>query len=167
VPTEELHPLTRLIYELLMFIGGAPGSAAAGMKVTTLAVILYTMTAMCRGETETVMDRRTISSEVVRESLVILMVMVMLAVVTTGALFLTEAGRGITSDALFFEAVSSVTTTGLSMGDTTASLSQAGQVVIMVAMFFGRLGALAVVLIIGDRESKRHVRFPTEEIVVG
>ena len=167
IPTEALHPLTRLIYECLMFIGGAPGSAAAGMKVTTLAVILYTATAMCRGETETVMDRRAIPMEIVRESLVILMAIVMFAVVVTGALFVTEAGSGISSDALFFEAVSAVTTTGLAVGDTTASLSTAGRIVIMVAMFIGRLGALTVVLMIGDRESKKHVRFPTEEIVVG
>ena len=167
IPTEALHPLTRLIYECLMFIGGAPGSAAAGMKVTTLAVILYTATAMCRGETETVMDGRLIPTEIVREALVILMAIVMFAVVVTGALFVTEAGSGISSDALFFEAVSAVTTTGLAVGDTTASLSTPGRFVIMVAMFIGRLGALTVVLMIGDRESKRHVRFPTEEIVVG
>lgn len=167
VPTEALHPLTRLVYECLMFMGGAPGSAAAGMKVTTLAVILYTATAMCRGETETVIDRRTIPTEIVRESLVILMAIVVFAVVVAGALFVTEAGRGATPEALFFEAVSAVTTTGLSVGDTTASLSQAGRIVIMVAMFIGRLGALTVVLMIGDRESKRHVRFPTEELVVG
>ena len=37
----------------------------------------------------------------------------------------------------------------------------------MVAMFIGRLGALSVVMLIGDRESKRHVRFPTGELVVG
>ena len=167
IPTESLHPLTRLIYEFLMFIGGAPGSAAAGMKVTTLAVILYTATAMCSGETETVIDRRTIPTEIVREALVILMAIVMFAVVVTGALFVTEAGSGMTSEALFFEAISAVTTTGLAVGDTTASLSQAGRVVIMVAMFIGRLGALTVVLMIGDRESKRHIRFPTEELVVG
>ena len=97
----------------------------------------------------------------------ILMAMVMFAVVVTGALFVTEAGRGITSDALFFEAVSAVTTTGLSMGDTTSALSGAGRAVIMAAMFIGRLGALTVVLMIGDKESKKHVRFPTEELVVG
>ena len=167
IPTESLHPLTRLVYEFLMFVGGAPGSAAAGMKVTTLAVIIYTATAMCRGETETVIDRRTIPTEIVREALVILMAMVMFAVVVTGALFITEAGRGITSDAIFFEAVSAVTTTGLSMGDTTSNLSMGGRAVIMVAMFIGRLGALTVVLMIGDKESKKHVRFPTEELVVG
>ena len=105
--------------------------------------------------------------EIVREALVILMAMVMFAVVVTGALFITEAGRGITSDAIFFEAVSAVTTTGLSMGDTTSNLSMGGRAVIMVAMFIGRLGALTVVLMIGDKESKKHVRFPTEELVVG
>ena len=167
IPTESLHPLTRLVYECLMFIGGAPGSAAAGMKVTTLAVILYTTTAMCRGETETVISCRVIPTEIVRESLVILMAIVMFAVVVTGALFVTEAGGEIAADALFFEAVSAVTTTGLAVGDTTASLSTAGRVVIMVAMFIGRLGALTVVLMIGDRESKKHVRYPVEELVVG
>ncbi|MBR1920734.1 MAG: potassium transporter TrkH [Kiritimatiellae bacterium] len=167
VPTASLHPFTRLLYECLMFVGGAPGSAAAGMKVTTLAVILYTTTAMCRGEAETVIACRAIPTEIVREALVILMAIVMFAVLVAGALFLTESGGAVASDALVFEAVSAVTTTGLSVGDTTASLSTAGRAVVMVAMFIGRLGALTVVLMIGDRESKKHVRYPLEELVVG
>lgn len=171
VPTESLHPLTRLVYEFLMFIGGAPGSAAAGMKITTFAVICYTVTALCRGESETIISRRMIPADVVRESLVILMALIVFAGVVTGALFWTEsahvASGSVTLDALFFEAVSAVTTTGLSVGSTTADLSSAGRAVIIAAMFIGRLGALTVVLMIGDRETKRHVRFPTEEIVVG
>jgi len=166
-PTASLHPLTRLLYEVLMFIGGAPGSAAAGIKVTTLAVLVYTMRAMCRGETETVISQRVLSTEVVRESLVIFMTLVAFVTFVMGALFITERASGLATDALFFEAVSAITTTGLSVGDTTARLSSAGRVVIMVAMFFGRLGALTVVLMIGDRESKRHVRYPNEELVVG
>ena len=170
-PTESLHPLTRLIYEFLMFVGGGPGSAAAGIKVTTFAVLVYTLTAMCRGDTETVISRRVIPMDIVRESLVILMALIVFAGVITGALFWTETANvtaGKTSlDALFFEAVSAVTTTGLSVGSTTANLSSAGRVVILIAMFIGRLGALTVVLMIGDREDKRHIRFPNEELVVG
>lgn len=60
-----------------------------------------------------------------------------------------------------------MTTTGLSMGDTTVSLSRGGRVVIMLAMFIGRLGALTVVMMIGDRESTRRIRYPNEELVVG
>ena len=167
VPTESLQPLTRHIYEALMFIGGAPGSAAAGIKVTTLAVLIATLRAMCRGEQETVISRRAIPYDIVRESLVIVVAMLVFIWVTAGALAVTEAGRGAEPSALFFEAVSAVTTTGLSVGATTPGLSTAGRVVIMVAMFIGRLGALTVVMMIGDREEKRHVRFPNEEIVVG
>ena len=167
VPTENLHPLTRHVYMLLMFIGGAPGSAAAGMKVTTLAVLVYTLRALCRGEPETVIDRRTVPAEIVRESLVIFMALVAFTATVYGALLLTEHGGGLSTEALFFESVSAITTTGLSMGDTTASLSTAGKGVIMLAMFIGRLGALSVVMLIGDREAKSHIRYPSEELVVG
>ena len=167
VPTETLQPITRHVYEALMFIGGAPGSAAAGIKLTTLAVLIATLRAMCRGEQETVISRRAIPYDVVRESLVIVVAMLGFIWLTAGALSITEAGRGADASALFFEAVSAVTTTGLSVGSTTPGLSFAGRVVVMVAMFVGRLGALTVVMMIGDREEKRHVRFPSEEIVVG
>lgn len=167
VPTESLRALTVNVYEALMFIGGGPGSAAAGIKVTTLAVLVYTLRAMCRGETETVIARRTISADVVRESFVIVCAMIAFIWLVNGALSVTEAGRGLDGGALFFEAISAVTTTGLSLGDTTARLSPAGRLVVMCAMFAGRLGALTVVLMIGDRESNRQVRFPGEELVVG
>lgn len=167
IPTEALQPITRHVYEALMFIGGAPGSAAAGIKLTTLAVLIATLRAMCRGEQETVISRRAIPYDVVRESLVIVVAMLGFIWLTAGALSITEAGRGADASALFFEAVSAVTTTGLSVGSTTPGLSFAGRIVVMVAMFVGRLGALTVVMMIGDREEKRHVRFPSEEIVVG
>ena len=167
VPTEDLQPLTRLVFTNLMFIGGAPGSAAAGIKVTTLAVLVCTLLAMCRGESETVICRRVVPMEIVRESLVIFMALIAFAVIVIGALLMTERGSDIALDALFFEAISAITTTGLSVGGTTAQLSPAGKCVIMVAMFIGRLGALTVVMMIGDRETHSRVRYPSEELVVG
>ena len=167
VPTESLRTFTVEMYEFLMFVGGAPGSVAAGMKVTTFAVIVYTVLAMCRGEGETIISRRTVSYDVVRESIVIVVALLLLALVGIVALRAVEAGSGLSDSRLVFEMVSAVTTTGLSLGDTTARLSTAGRLVIMVAMFTGRLGALTVVLMIGARESKRRVRYPSEELVVG
>ena len=167
IPTESLQPVTRHIYEALMFIGGGPGSAAAGIKVTTFAVLIATLRAMCRGEQETVISRRAIPYDIVRESLVIVVALLSFIWITAGALAVTESATGADASALFFEAVSAVTTTGLSVGSTTSGLSFAGRIVIMVAMFTGRLGALTVVMMIGDREEQRHVKFPTEEMVVG
>ena len=173
-PTETLKPLTRLFYEVLMFIGGAPGSAAAGIKVTTLAVLIYTLRAMCRGENETVISKRVITYDTVRESIIIFMALVALVVITLGCLLVTEDGNAaffangnFSVGALIFESVSAITTTGLSCGDTTKLLSPNGKFVIMAAMFLGRLGALSVVMMIGDREVVRHVRYPNEELVVG
>ena len=170
-PTESLNPLTRLVYGFLMFVGGGPGSAAAGMKITTFAVLVYTLVAMCRGEQETVISKRAVPTAVVRESIVIVMALIVFVLVVLGALLVTE-GEAVKSgavafDALFFEAVSAITTTGLSVGSTTADLSAHGKYVIMAAMFVGRLGALTVVMMIGERETTRRVHYPTEELVVG
>ena len=167
IPLESLRVPTIELYEWMMFIGGAPGSVAAGIKVTTFAVIVYTILAMCRGEQETVISRRVISYDVVRESIVIVVAMLLLAALVYGVLVGVEPRAPESDWRLFFEALSAVTTTGLSIGDTTANLTPVGRVVIMVGMFCGRLGALTVVLLIGSRESKRHVRYPSEELVVG
>lgn len=166
-PTETLKPITRLFYEIMMFLGGAPGSAAAGIKVTTLAVLIYTITALCRGDSETIISHRVVPVDIVRESLVIVTALLTFAVAVVGALMITEAKSSLAIDALFFEAVSAVTTTGLAVGDITARLTDQGKIVVMVAMFIGRLGALTVVMMIGDRETQRHIRYPNEELVVG
>ena len=167
IPMESLRLCTVEAYEFLMFIGGAPGSVAAGIKVTTFAVLVYTVLAMCRGESETVLSNRVVSYDVVRESIVIVVALSALTVLCIAILFAVEDTSGVPGTWLFFEAVSAVTTTGLSFGDTTARLSPVGRSVVMVAMFFGRLGALTVVMMIGARESKRHIRYPSEELVVG
>ena len=167
LPLETLNVTTLQVYVVQMFVGGAPGSVAAGIKVTTLAVLIYTILAMCRGEAETVISNRVVSYDVVRESIVIVVALLLLGNLLAGMLIAIEPRAGDSDFRLFFEAMSAVTTTGLSIGDTTANLSQAGRVAVMVGMFFGRLGALTVVLMIGARESKRLVRYPYEEIVVG
>jgi len=167
VPLERLGAPTIELYRWLMIIGGAPGSVAAGIKVTTFAVLIYTILAMCRGELETVISRRVVATDVVRESLVIIVALMALANIVLWVLSVTERASGISPMRLWFETISAITTTGLSIGDTTSRLSTVGRFGIMTAMFFGRIGALAVVLMIGSRESKRHIRYPSEEIVVG
>ena len=167
IPLEQLRVPTIEIYEWMMFIGGAPGSVAAGIKVTTFAVILYSIFAMCRGEQETVISRRVISYDVVRESIVIVVALLLLAALVYGVLVAIEPHSADSDWRLFFESLSAITTTGLSIGDTTARLTPVGRIIVMIGMFCGRLGALTVVLLIGSRESKRHVRYPSEELVVG
>lgn len=157
---------TRLLTELLMAIGGSPGSAAGGLKNTTVAVLLCTIVAMWRGRSETVMFRRTVPMEIVRESLVIFVVAMLAFFFALGALNVTEASSGIPGEKLVFEAVSALSTTGLSLG-ATSMLSIAGKFVVMLCMFTGRLGAITVVMLIGSRDEHSSIRYPNEEVVVG
>jgi len=46
-------------------------------------------------------------------------------------------------------------------------LSTAGRLIIIAVMFVGRLGPLAVALLIGNRDDTQRIRYPEEEVVVG
>ena len=165
VPVEDLHPAMRFLSEVMMFIGAAPGGAGGGIKITTFAVFLTTLLAICRGNRDTVMFRRAVPEAVVREAIVI--VIVFGALVTCAMTVLLVSEEGLSFEYLLFETVSAVSTTGLSCADTTVSLSAVGRAVIMVCMFCGRLGAIAIVMLIGGQDERITIRYAKEELVVG
>ena len=168
IPVHEMHDATRFVSEVLMFIGAAPGGAGGGIKVTTFAVFLLSLAAICRGQRDAVIFKRSIPDAVVREAIVIVMVFTGLICLGMTALLITEGGEHpIPFEHLLFEAVSAVSTTGLSCGNTTSSLSVPGRFVIMLCMLCGRLGAIGVVLLIGGQEERVSIRYPREELVVG
>ena len=168
VPVDEMHAATRFLSEVLMFIGAAPGGAGGGIKVTTFMVFAITLVAICRGRGDTVLFKRTVPEAIVREAIVIVTVFAALVTLGMTILLVSEGDNAsLTFEKLLFETVSAVSTTGLSFDGTTASLSTAGRVVLMLCMFSGRLGALAVVLLIGGQESCPTIRYPREEVVVG
>ena len=163
VPVHEMHAATRFLSEVLMFIGAAPGGAGGGIKVTTFTVFAITLVAICRGRSETVLFKRTVP-----EAIVIVTVFATLVTLGMTMLLVSEGGNeSLTFEKLLFETVSAVSTTGLSLDVTTSSLSTPGRIVLMLCMFSGRLGALAVVLLIGGQESRPTIRYPREELVVG
>lgn len=168
VPLEAMHPVSRFLSELLMFIGAAPGSAGGGIKITTFVVFLFTVHSYCRRRREVVLSKRTIPTETIREALIITFTFFFCIAITAAALLVTEFGLpSYDFEKLLFEAVSAVTTTGLAFSDTTAALSVPGRFVIMVAMFVGRLGALTVVLMIAGDDVPETVRYPREDVLVG
>ena len=163
----QIKEVTRFITALFMLVGGSPGSSAGGIKTTTLVVLIMTVTAMCRNRRETVLLNRTLPYAVVREAVVIFLLMLSLVALAYGVLLATEyPQQGDDAAKLFFETVSAFATVGLSI-DHTGTLSNAGRWVIIVCMYVGRLGPLAVALLIGSRDESQRIRYPEEEIVVG
>ena len=163
----QITETTRFTTNLLMLVGGSPGSAAGGVKTTTLVVLIMTIFAICKNRRETVIFSRTIPNAIVREALVIFILSISLVLTAFGVLLWTEAPLK-TDDAskLMFETISAFATVGLSINHTP-TLSLAGRLVIILCMYVGRLGPLAVALLIGTREESQRIRHPEEEIVVG
>ena len=167
VPMDQIKEVSRFTTGILMVIGGCPGSAAGGVKCTTMAVLVMTILAMCRGRQETVICSRTIPNTVVRESIVIFLLAMSLIILAYGLLLWTEAPQKVDdASKLIFETISAAATSGLSINHTP-SLSTAGRWIIIVCMFVGRLGPLAIALMIGNRDEGQRIRYPEEEIVVG
>jgi trk system potassium uptake protein TrkH len=157
---------------ILMFIGGAPGSAAGGIKVTTFAVLLFLVVIRLRGAERPHLFRRSITEAVVARALAIFAISTMVIILFALALMMTETSVGEDWDdrgqfiAILFETVSAFGTVGLSMGETP-ELSAGGKILVIILMFIGRLGPLTIAMGMARRKRKGAFSYAEENIMVG
>lgn len=167
IPTNNLSDATLVWTMLIMFIGGAPGSTAGGIKVTTLAVIIATLHSASIDRKETIIFKRTISNIVVRDALVILNVYLLTIFLGILLVSICEVGSSsITLKDIAFEVVSATTTTGLSTGITT-QLTGWSKFWLVLCMFCGRLGPLTIVMTLARRTTQFYNKYPEENLTVG
>lgn len=166
---------TQFFSMLLMLIGGAPGSTAGGLKVTTLVILLATMFAIIRGRRRTIIYNREIPEAAIREAIAIFCLSAIIFSVVFGCLLITEArtistlhtGHSCNSVRLVFETVSALATNGLST-NFTSSLSTAGRVLTIIAMYIGRLGPLTIALSVGRAKQEiDRIRYVEEGVIIG
>ena len=147
----------------LMFIGGASGSTAGGVKVNTIAVLLVATLSAMRGDPSATAFGRRIPHQVVYRSVAVTLIALLgvfglaLTIQLTGTFDFLEAT---------FEAVSALGTAGLTTG-VTQQLGPAGQLLVAVAMFVGRLGPLTLVLALAARSRPSHHRPAIETVRIG
>ncbi|HZN73249.1 MAG TPA: potassium transporter TrkG [Micromonosporaceae bacterium] len=157
--TQETIALT----DALMFIGGGSAGTAGGIKVTTFFLLAYVIWAEVRGETDVVVGRRRIAEGAQRQALTVALLGVAVAAAGTLALLLLSDQP---LDALLFEAVSAFATAGMSTG-ITGTLATGAQIVLVMLMFVGRVGTVAVATAMALRVSHRLYRYPEERPIVG
>ncbi len=133
-------PAGRLFSQILMFIGGSPGSTAGGIKTTTIVIILLAARAALRGNQHTVLYRRTISRKTVQDAVAIMVFGVTMVLGSTALLLLFDP---ITAEQALFESISAFATVGLSTG-VTPQLSFGSHMVLVVLMFIGRVGVMTL-----------------------
>lgn len=156
----------------LMFTGGAPGSMAGGVKVTTMGVMAAVVIAKLRRLPSAGMFGRSVNPQDLERAVVLLLLSFFYIGMIAMALMLSELGgaehgqsRGMFLD-LMFETVSAFGTVGLSTG-VTPGLSVFGRLVIILTMFIGRLGPIVLVYGIAARARKRSFKYPAESIMIG
>ncbi|GGL60189.1 TrkH family potassium uptake protein [Planomonospora parontospora] len=158
-----MEPTSWLATDVLMFIGGGSAGTAGGIKVTTFAVLAYVLWAELRGETHVNAGHRRLAATVQRQALAIALLGVALVIASTYALLaLTPHSL----DAVLFEVVSAVATVGLSTG-ITADLTVAGQILVALLMFAGRVGPATLFSALALRDRRRRYELPEEKVIVG
>ncbi|MCR5345172.1 MAG: Trk family potassium uptake protein [Lachnospiraceae bacterium] len=147
---------------MLMMVGGSSGSTAGGMKTTTIAVLFLAAITVFGRRSEVRCFKRRISDETIRTAGAILF---MYFVLTTVVGLVISKVDGLPLLASLFEADSAIATVGLTMG-ITPGLSLLSRTLLMLLMFFGRVGALTLVYATVSVEDDS-ARYPLEKLNVG
>lgn len=154
---------------LLMFIGGSPGSTAGGIKTTTFAGGIVILKDLIFGAKRKRAFKRRLAPSSVRKIKVVILLAFFVNLFSFIILLYSEYyyKTGLSFRNIMFEVVSALGTVGLSTG-ITAKLSDFGKVIIILDMFVGRVGPLAMVtaiLLTGEKTAK--IDYPEEKILIG
>ena len=138
---------------ILMFIGGSSGSTAGGIKTVTFLLLVLFVINRARGKNSVTVFRRNVPHDKIMDAATIVALVVGLAAV--GAIFITATSPVTFTDALF-ETASALATVGLTAG-VTAGLSIPAQYMIILFMYFGRVGILTISLgfLTGNKAEER------------
>ncbi|GHT67929.1 potassium transporter [Spirochaetia bacterium] len=172
-PQKMLSQPSRMLTGILMLVGGAPGSIAGGLKVTTIFVICIVMIRKPDKYGDIKIFHHRLTSDTINRAVVYFLKAVALLVICVTALFITE-GRGSplgepltgnNAEAIVFEVLGAFSTAGITLG-LTPDLSTAGKLVILAAMFAGRVGLIALAFpAIGHKNYD--VTYPEGSVLLG
>lgn len=168
----EMTNLYLLFMIFLMIIGGAPGSCAGGIKVTTFRALGAFMLAQVRGREQVIIGNRALDSKTINKVVTLVFIATIIVSLATVALHLTEGGnfshtqlRGQFLE-IFFEVISAFGTVGLSMG-LTAELTTAGKCIIIALMFIGRIGPIWLLTTLQQFHSNVRYKVPETDLPIG
>ena len=149
---------------MLMIVGGSSGSTAGGIKTVTVVVILLFLWSRARGRSAVCVFKKTVPSGQVMDAMTVAGIVLGLAF--AGGLFICATSDVSLTDGLF-EAVSAIATVGLTTG-ITPNLSVAAKILVIVYMYFGRVGVLTISLgfLMGNRAEERY-RYADTDLLIG
>ena len=159
-----LSDVSKAASDLLMLVGGSSGSTAGGVKTATVGVILLSAWSTARGRTSVHVMKRRIPRQAVENASALFILVLLLS--GLGAAFLSIADHVSLENALY-ETISALCTVGLTTG-ITSSLGTASQIILIVLMFFGRLGIMTIsVGFMAANRAEERVSYAETKIMIG
>ena len=153
----------QLMIIVLMLIGASPGSTAGGMKTTTIAVLVSSALSVFRKKEHTHFFKRRIPDDTVKSAATIFLMYIVLFV---GGGMIISRIENLSLLSSLFETASAIGTVGLSLG-ITSQLGGVSQFILIVLMFFGRVGGLTLIFAAMTGAGSNFYVYPEEKITVG
>ena len=164
VAQENLTNASAAVSLILMLIGGSPVGTAGGIKTVTVAVLFCSAFATIRNKRAATLFGRRLSEASVKKAIAVAVTFLTICAASTLALLAIANAPALD---VVYETVSASATVGLSRS-MTANLGTAGKFIIIVTMYFGRVGPISLaVALVSQSESQNVISYPTEEICVG
>ena len=155
---------SKAVSVFLMFIGGASGSTAGGIKMVTFLVLVLFVVARARGKNTVTVFKRTVPHSKVLDAATIVALLIGMAM--AGAVFITTTAPVSFTDALF-EATSALATVGLTAG-VTPLLGAPAQILLIIFMYFGRVGILTLSMgFLTANKAEERIRYADTNLLIG
>ena len=168
----DFTPGGTFLSEVLMAIGGNPGSMAGGIKTTTVfLVICHAFRPSSDLRYLSIFHRDIDYSDTDKAAAVFFKAILFIGVVIF-SLLLSEhdslMSGTISASDITFESISAIGTAGLTRGITSV-LNPVSKIILIIAMYGGRTGLITLTINISAKSQKikRFVDYPREQILVG
>ncbi len=160
------NDFSKLVTIMLMFIGSAPASTGGGIRVTTLAILIATVSAVFKGSEDAQISGHRVSKKLVYKAVSVLVLSVGFIGLCFAVIYLLNPD--LSEVDILYEIVSAFTTTGFSAG-VSAKVDPISKLVLSIAMLVGRVGPVSLLLsFTSDKgDSNKNKILPECEILIG
>ncbi len=160
-----LNSFSKFLCCILMFIGCSPTGTGGGVKVTTLAVLIITISSVMRGKTQSVFLNHKIQPYNIYKAVTVIFLSIIIVTVNFSILYFTTTANNI--DCLY-ESFSAFSTTGLSVG-VTENMSFLSKLSTIITMFLGRVGPMSIAISLYKNYNDFYSTeiYPEGKIIVG
>lgn len=164
VPQESLSNASATTCLVMMFIGGSPVGTAGGVKTVTFIVLFATMYSVIKNKDEISIFNRNLSLQAIKKAVAVTSMSFVIMALSTVMLMASTNASALD---ILYETVSATATVGLTR-NLTPFLNVFGKIVIILTMYFGRIGPISLFIAFGAKKPIiNSIKNPTEEISVG